>query len=557
MPKFTMQKAVADLNANHLSPHFRKRDILRLAILIGLILILALPTLTYPLGRDQGVFAVIGRGLLDGRVPYVDLWDPKPPAVFYIYAGAMMLFGRTVMALRAIDLLMFPVIALCLYWLGRRWKNARVGEWAVILFGVFYFTETFWTLTQNDGIALLPLCLAAVCALKAVEAGRWAWLWSLACGALCGWVFWFKYPFGLFIAVMFIGYLELRPSAPAPNSASGENAVALLPRAASVGWNRRAAILFAFISGLFAVLLGGVLNLASIGALDALVESARVTAGYTALGFDADEFMRALNTALPMRVAWIGLVGLALIGSIPQKTADSNRQISLMLRRWLIAALGILIVQAKFYDYHWLPLLPALVMFGAAGIERVITFVDNRVRSHAADAALRGTAAALFLAVLAVVIGTKTIPYLTGQEDQTTYFARFQAGEFIADESLKVADFLRARVVPGDSLFIWGFRPEVYYLSQLKPAVRFIFHYPLVADWYPRAWRDQTVDILWAALPPYVLVLQVDYLDWVTGRADADSNTLLQEYTDLNDWLIFNYERETRIGNFFVWRRKK
>jgi hypothetical protein len=148
-----------------------------------------------------------------------------------------------------------------------------------------------------------------------------------------------------------------------------------------------------------------------------------------------------------------------------------------------------------------------------------------------------------------------TLPYLTGREDQVAYYGRFQAGEFIADESLKVASLLRERVVPGDSLYIWGFRPEVYYMSQLNPPTRFIFQFPLVADWYPKEWREENAEILWAALPPYVLVLQVDYMPWVTG-SEEDSNTLLQEYNELNDWLVFNYELDSQIGNFFVWRRK-
>jgi hypothetical protein len=160
-----------------------------------------------------------------------------------------------------------------------------------------------------------------------------------------------------------------------------------------------------------------------------------------------------------------------------------------------------------------------------------------------------------FLCIIILNIWPRAWPYLTGQESQVEYNGHFQAGEFVADESLEVANFLRERVAPGDSLFIWGFRPEVYYLSRLNPAVRFIFNFPLVADWYPAAWREETVDILWAALPPYVLVLQVDYMPWVTG-SDDDSNTLLQSYTELNDWLIFNYEREAQIGNFFIWRRK-
>ena len=76
-----------------------------------------------------------------------------------------------------------------------------------------------------------------------------------------------------------------------------------------------------------------------------------------------------------------------------------------------------------------------------------------------------------------------------------------------------------------------------------------------MADWYPADWRQENVDVLWAALPPYVAVLQTDYMPWVTGSHE-DSNTLLQEYEELNDWLIYNYERDVQIGNFLFWRRK-
>ena len=159
---------------------------------------------------------------------------------------------------------------------------------------------------------------------------------------------------------------------------------------------------------------------------------------------------------------------------------------------------------------------------------------------------------------MAASIWPKAWPYLTEEEDQTAYYTRFVSGaaeEFRADESLRVANLLRERVAPGDTLFIWGFRPEVYFLSQLNPACRFIFHFPLVGSWYPPEWRDEAVDTLWASLPPYALVLQVDYMPWVTGSND-DSNTLLQGYTEMNNWLIANYERDTQIGNFFLWRRK-
>ncbi|MEP7292582.1 MAG: glycosyltransferase family 39 protein [Chloroflexota bacterium] len=510
-----------------------------MAVIIAVTLI-ALPTLTYPLGRDQGEFATIGRGILDGRIPYVDLWNPKPPAVFYVYGLAMALFGRTTEALRLIDLLIYPPLALALYWIGRRIANGRVGLWAALLLGVFYFSETFWTLTQNDGIALLPMALAVVCALKAADEGKHSALWAFGAGALCAYVIWFKYPFAFFIGVVLFGYGFIRAQRAAP---------------------LRRRDFLAFAAGGLLVGLGGIACMMAIGAWDALVESARVTASYTAQGIG--DFGTALSTALGFRwQQWGALFLLALIGLIAGGRRFNRVSRWWLVVVWLLAGAAMLLVQLKFYDYHWLPLLPPLALVGAGGIEAIIEGIARRGGFQACTASttrpyiagLRGMAAFALLAALTGGIWSRALPYLTGQEDQAAYDHRFQAGEFIADESLEVANYLRAHAAPGDSLFIWGFRPEVYYLSQLNPAVRFIFQFPLVANWYPPEWRKQTADILWAALPPYVLVLQVDYMPWVTG-SDEDSNTLLQAYTELNNWLEFNYERDTEIGNFFIWRR--
>ena len=567
-----------------------KRPLVLLLALIIVITLIALPTITYPLGRDQGEFATIGRGLLDGRIPYVDLWNPKPPAVFYVYALAMKLFGRTTGALRVIDLFLLPPIALTLYWIGKRLANVRVGLWAVLLFGVFYFTETFWTLTQNDGIVLLPMVLATATAIKSADSrlsGRPASpVWAFASGALFAYAIWYKYPFAIFIGVTVFAYIWARHISPSPPPP--------LPRKADVptswGEGRILRDILAYAAGGLLIGLGGIAYLMSIGAWDALVQSALVTASYTVLGLSG--VVDSLRTSFGFRVQlWGVLFLLALIGLVLALRRFNRRSLWWIALVWLIVGTAMMLVQLKFYDYHWLPMLPPLALIGAGVIEALVGLFpsprltnrrsafplpltergekddhevpspqqvgasalrgrgDLRVRRY-----VRGVIALALLAAMTTVIGSRTFPYLTGCEDQVTYYSHFQAGEFVADESLEVANFLRQRVAPGDSLFIWGFRPEVYYLSQLNPAVRFIFQFPLVANWYPPEWRKQTVDTLWAALPPYVLVLQVDYMPWVTGN-NEDSNTDLQGYTELNNWLEFNYVRDSQIGNFILWRR--
>ncbi len=226
-----------------------------------------------------------------------------------------------------------------------------------------------------------------------------------------------------------------------------------------------------------------------------------------------------------------------------------------MIVLWALVGLVIMLVQAKGYDYHWLPMLPPLALLGADTLDRLIDAAARNGYARRSQVPATLLVVFLFLALLWQGIWPRSWHYLTGQEDQSAYFSRFQGGEFVADESLAVATFLQERVAPGDSLYIWGFRPEVYYLSQLNPATRFIFQFPLVGEWYPADWRRENVEVLWAALPPYVLVLQADYMPWVTGR-NEDSHTLLQEYNELNDWLIFNYEREAQIGNFLIWKRR-
>ncbi|HYO87303.1 MAG TPA: glycosyltransferase family 39 protein [Candidatus Limnocylindrales bacterium] len=493
---------------------------------IALVLLLALPTLTYPLGRDQGEFATIGRGLLQGKIPYADLWNPKPPAIFYLYAGAMAVFGQTALALRLLDLLAAPVLLWAIYWIGARAGGKRVGLWAALLLGVFYFTETFWTLSQNDGLVLVPMMLGLVAALKAADGGARSWGWALVSGALAGIAVWFKYPFVLFAGVAALAYV-------------------LMSR------QIRVLDVAAFACGLLGALAAGASVMLAIGAWDALLESARVTSAYTALGFNLADFAAAMENALGFRwsqwgLAFVLAAGGMVAGLWPRTSPETRqRRMTWVLIGWLAVGFAIMALQAKGYDYHWLPMLPPLALLAALGAAAL----TRRLPGWAQIAA----GAVVFVLAFAA-IWRPALPYLSGQQDQIAYFDQFQGGEVNAGESQRVVDYLRARTTPGDSLYVWGFRPEVYYLSGLNPATRFIFQFPLVADWYPPEWRQQNVDTLWAALPPYVAVLQADYMPWVTGSHD-DSNTLLQQYEELNDWLIYNYALDTQIGNFFLWRR--
>ncbi|MBK8022669.1 MAG: glycosyltransferase family 39 protein [Chloroflexi bacterium] len=510
------------------------RAFVTLAVLVAAVLLAALPVLLYPLGRDQGEFATIGRGILDGKTPYVDLWNPKPPAIFYVTAASIAAFGRSSEALRVMDLLLFPPVALALFLIGRRISSAGVGLWAALLFGVFYFTETFWTLTQNDGIALLPMTWAIVCAIAAGDrADRASAGFAFAAGALTAAAMWFKYPFVLFLAPVIAAYWAVTP-------------------------RMRLRDVAGFALGGLLIGGGGILTMVAIGAWDALWKSAVVTSRYTALGASGDGNL-LLDGFASRLIHWSGmwlLAAIAIVGYLrrrPQAGTSRGRFRDLwaVVIVWMLAGFAIMLIQLKGYDYHWLPMFPPLVILSAFVLDWFIGLLS-------AVAPGRRTAISAAIALLLLLVPTaetwgKALPYLSGQIDRIDYDRQFVAGDVYAHESEQMAQFLRERVAPGDSLFIWGFRPEVYYLSGLNPAVRFIFQFHwrrLVPTGMARPDGRNPV----GRPPPYVLVLEADYLPWVTGSQE-DSHTLLLEYTELRNWLEFNYTRDTQIGPFLIWRR--
>ena len=88
-------------------------------------------------GRDSGIFAYTGKMIREGGLPYRDLWDNKPPGVYYLDALAFLLFGTTRWAIWFVDTGSVFAASLVLFWLvrrfDRRWLVAGLGSTLLIL----------------------------------------------------------------------------------------------------------------------------------------------------------------------------------------------------------------------------------------------------------------------------------------------------------------------------------------------------------------------------------------------------------------------------------------
>jgi 4-amino-4-deoxy-L-arabinose transferase-like glycosyltransferase len=561
------------------------RFILFLGVVL-LVLLAAAPVLTYPMGRDQGMYANIGRSILKGGIPYIDMWDIKPPPIYYLYAVGIGIFGTTTAAIRAIDFTLIPVGMLGLFLFGERLKNRRLGLLAALVYGVFYFNEDFQNLTQSDSLVTVLLIWAAYAAYRSMlsKDSRFSWRWAFVAGALCGVILWFKHYYAFFVLALVINRLLVKQADNAPLST---NEVQWRGGGGEV-W--RDSLAFA----LGGLLTGGSLLLYfwSQGMIGEMLIVAQGTAAYNAQGYDFGAFIANMTNYWYFRwLTWHILLLLAGLWFVVRIIVMVNRKIPhpaspiaigeeseshfageigwRLTLSWLIAALAFALIQAKGFDTHWIPMLPAMALMAADTIEifiqRVIRGVGERYTSPLQNNVYGGSVAIVLytltvIGLLGITANTtwgRAWRYITAQETRVEYFDRFQANDLKPEESLLLAEYLRERVAAGDSLFIWGFRPEVYYMAQVYPATRYQAQFPLVAPWYPVEWRMNNVEILRAALPPYALILEDDFMPWVTN-IDADSHTILQDsaHDELRFWYQAHYEQVDEIGDFIIWKRR-
>src|SRR3990172_12189024 len=107
-----------------------------LILLCLLPVLLYLPVLGTPFERDESVYATIARGLLNGDVPYRDLFDNKPPLVFGWYALSFVLFGENDVAPRLVAALLLSLTTLALFAEARLLFSRRVAYLAAAAFAL-------------------------------------------------------------------------------------------------------------------------------------------------------------------------------------------------------------------------------------------------------------------------------------------------------------------------------------------------------------------------------------------------------------------------------------
>lgn len=480
-----------------------------------------LPSILLPYGRDQALFDYVARGLSLGATPYVDVFDTKPPAIFVVYALALRVFGPRQSSIRYLEVLGVLLAGWIIgKMLDRKGRAVRTrvrwgGLSALATSGIYFSCFDFWTSAQVElweGIALAG-------ALLVVHRGRPGLRRAALSGALCGVAFLFKYP-AVFAALAVCALAALRTM-----------------RAS--GYLRAIAVTTTFGAGFLAAAGLGLLPIAAaprgIEALSALVAVTRQYARSTLVVGPNPwlEFDYAGRYLIMYAAFAVGGGVVAFLRGCRRELGHARAIVVVLL-----AVIASVVVQQKFFAYHWgvvVPFVAALFVWGAiqiagARVARVFAIVAGVVLIGFAFPPREITNPATTYRAHTISVAR----YLAGDIDRGEYLAPF-TGSFAFDYRRleQIGDRLRLSSKAGDTMCVDAFEPVLYTVSGLRCPSRFPWTHLLssaeTAEPYGSEWRrDYTVSL--RRSPPTYLVITGESVVTASVKGRYETAFLVDHY---------------------------
>jgi hypothetical protein len=525
------------------------RRLTALAVLVALVFLFQL--LLFPYGRDQGIYSVVADTMLGGGAPYANAWDFKTPGVFFIYALARGVFGRSFAAVRVLEALMLVLwMCGCAVFSRRHLGRALPGIVGGAIGLVLYVQLEFWHTAQPESFAAAILIWALVAATYVPAAGEdrgrirqlAAWVASGALFALAG----------LMKPPLAGGTLSSLALVAASRRKRGDVRRTAGPLGA----------VFAFAAGGLAVAGATAAYFLLSGAWPDMVDAlAGFAPRYVEIGAAAPGGFAALLGLTLWRFAVsfspAVLIGFVLFFLLPRAHDRESEGAAHVLGCLAFQLLGIA-WQGKLFHYHFGAALPlgGLVAGWAAW-----KLAAKMKTGWATAAALLLVAAGAWVWHPAgspgLAFGERSWMRVKAlgapaAERNAVMDGLAAVADVDAAANRAAAEWIAERTPPGSSLFVWGFEPVIHILADRPPASRYIYNAPLRVKGYEDKARPILLRELRDRPPAAIAVESGDVLAGITG-SERDSRAELERFPELREFLAAGYVRAAELRKFTIW----
>ena len=476
---------------------------------------------------DDQMFGYFGWRIAHGATVYVDVWDNKPPGIYWINAVGFLLGGGAsyggVIALCATAL----VTAHVLFYLICASLFTRGAAALTTILASFFLTHIYYQGgTNRTETFLIVFELAAVLLyMRAFLADRW-WKWLLV-GGLCGCAFLFK-QVGL-----------------AAWGAMGLHTIALVLMR-ELDWRAGLRRCLLLLAGMVGVVLAAVAVLAAQGALDG--------AWYAVIGFNrayfaagdssfwetyANYHLLSMHAFPILRLPVLMAIAALIHASVwwfrpdyrPQEIEAPLRAIRpvcphyiLLLTIWCLVAFYGATVSPGHYRHYLIPSIAPLMLLGGYLMNVIKTELGLLRRL-----AQRGWVVGVFVAM-----GWFALPAVRLQIEQASrvWLDRFERGDGITLAPWeKIGDLIAKHSTPDEKIQVWNYVPGAYLRARRVNACRFITTEKVgQVGKFAQPIADEIQRTLTEHPPPVFAIHEGDY-EWT--RNPNDQQTL----DDFGKWL--------------------
>ncbi len=497
----------------------KTKEVLTVSCIILFAFVIRIPSLTQPLGPDQGIMSVIGEGILQGKLPYKDYWEMGSPGIFFTYALMFKLFGVSMIAIPIADALVSMLTTFLIFLLANSIFDNKVGYTSALLFAFFsngvrlgmhaggdIAFGTFWYISQRETF-MLPLIVASIYFIIEPEKGyKTSWRLVLS-GFLAGLTFVYKFP-GILILICLLLYINIA----FPLSKGQKPFMVLLKQN------------FMLILGFILSLIPFVIFFSAKGLLTEMndiifkyVYSVYGQLGHNYLGVIKTGLSRTYFIAMEHFILW-----LFFITSSVFIIANERIKEHFLVIAWAVASILFVIAHREFFGYHYLLVLPPFSILAGYGIIKALGPRFNlrqifTVELGKAFIIFALLANLLFFTTLNYMHYTKFYYYITGKISKESYYNFFNAypkHDYSFPTDYKVAQYIKSHTKSNDFIYaLGGIESVIYFLSKRKSPSRFIFSWIIFSDSHGRVkqceeYRQELLADLKKKRPKYIITVR-------------------------------------------------
>jgi 4-amino-4-deoxy-L-arabinose transferase-like glycosyltransferase len=488
--------------------------------------------------EDDGLWFTAAEELLRGKALYREIYFDKPPALPLLYALLFKLFGAHILTIRLFAALYSLAVAVVLYLFGALLYDKRLGLLAAALFVVGSTTYTTGQFQgfSTDCIMTLPYTLGAYWFVRShldrqLTTTKSAWL-AVASGIACGIALQTnpKAIFDLLFFALCALLLARSPKSGVRSPAERSQTANNQSQVSHSETNPKSKIQnpkfqrLPAACGLLLTICGLLIGSSPFWIYIAATHSWSAYwvsvwdwgsryAGY--YSWDV-----SIVTALEQSLGYfllnsIFLVGLVFVitttmrylwqrkrkGAKTAPVADSMSPALVhsdaVLLLWFAVSYAGMSVGGRFFGHYFMQILPALCLLASRGIYGIVAALNTESQEKRAPRNIAFTLLTIALLITLVRYHTRTVilatDWLSGTKSEATgswFYERVQredqnAAAIVKEglgnvEEIEIAqsphrESSRAQKQGSEAyLFVWGYRPEIYYWSGLRPASRYL-----------------------------------------------------------------------------------